>query len=314
MLLKKKLFILLVVAYISFLLTAQVAQATPRYARETGESCLQCHEGPGGRGLTASGELFQAQLKQGDSKWVYWARLLAGFIHLLAAVIWIGAIFFIHFILSPQSVRMRIPRAEIRLAWTCIFLLAVTGSFLTLVKGSKWVFATWDGQLLLIKIGLFLLMVSLAAAVTFNLNRCLKVQEGVRPSLSRGREIKTKYNPDQVNLITAEQLAENNGQNGKPVWVAAMGKVYDFTNCSTWLRGSHALLHEAGRDLTRELLESPHEAALVDKFPVVGVTAGYSRTSEASGERPVKVFYFLAYFNLSLAVLIILLTVLIRWS
>jgi predicted heme/steroid binding protein len=56
--------------------------------------------------------------------------------------------------------------------------------------------------------------------------------------------------PNQQTL-TREQLAQFNGKNGKPAYVAVRGIVYDVTNNAAWSAASHFGL-TAGKDLTQE--------------------------------------------------------------
>lgn len=71
--------------------------------------------------------------------------------------------------------------------------------------------------------------------------------------------------------FTRKELAEYNGKGGKPVYVAYMGKVYDVTDSYLWQDGYHQSQHQAGADLTDEMADSPHEADMLDDFPVVGI-------------------------------------------
>jgi predicted heme/steroid binding protein len=70
--------------------------------------------------------------------------------------------------------------------------------------------------------------------------------------------------------ITKQQLKENNGQNGKPAWVAVEGKVYDVSESSFWMDGSHMGMHEAGKDLTEDLSMAPHGADNMEKVKYIG--------------------------------------------
>jgi predicted heme/steroid binding protein len=70
--------------------------------------------------------------------------------------------------------------------------------------------------------------------------------------------------------ITKQELEENNGQNGKPAWVAVEGKVYDVTESSFWADGSHMGMHDAGKDLTDDLSMAPHGADNMEKVKYVG--------------------------------------------
>lgn len=58
-------------------------------------------------------------------------------------------------------------------------------------------------------------------------------------------------NQQTLPAITREQLAQFNGQNGRPAYVAVNGIVYDVTNHAAWSLATHFGL-TAGKDLTAE--------------------------------------------------------------
>jgi predicted heme/steroid binding protein len=70
--------------------------------------------------------------------------------------------------------------------------------------------------------------------------------------------------------ITRQQLEENNGQNGKPAYIAYAGKVYDVSDSSFWMDGEHMGMHNAGKDLTEELEMAPHRDENFAKVKYVG--------------------------------------------
>lgn len=70
--------------------------------------------------------------------------------------------------------------------------------------------------------------------------------------------------------FTKLELRKYNGKNGKPVYIAYKGKVYDVSSSFLWQNGTHQVLHSAGEDLTEKLKEAPHGEELLEKFPVVG--------------------------------------------
>lgn len=69
--------------------------------------------------------------------------------------------------------------------------------------------------------------------------------------------------------FTPDELAKFNGKNGQPAYVAYKGTVYDVTESSMWGDGDHEAAHEAGRDLTAEHEDAPHDVYVTD-FPEVG--------------------------------------------
>lgn len=69
--------------------------------------------------------------------------------------------------------------------------------------------------------------------------------------------------------MTREELATFDGRDGRRAYVAINGTVYDFTDSELWQNGNHQELHQAGADLTDELMQAPHVRAVVERFPVV---------------------------------------------
>jgi len=77
-----------------------------------------------------------------------------------------------------------------------------------------------------------------------------------------------------MHRFTREELAQYDGKNGAPAYIAYKGKVYDVSPSFLWQKGRHQVLHTAGMDLTTELDTAPHGADMLERFPVVGVLAG----------------------------------------
>ena len=71
--------------------------------------------------------------------------------------------------------------------------------------------------------------------------------------------------------ITQAELEENNGQNGKPAYVAYKGKVYDVSESAFWLYGDHMGSHQAGKDMTMEMELAPHSEETLQRMKEVGV-------------------------------------------
>ena len=77
---------------------------------------------------------------------------------------------------------------------------------------------------------------------------------------------------DQL-ILTLEELTEFDGQDGRPAYIAVDGVVYDVSNVSSWLSGSHHGF-EAGIDATEALGDAaPHSAAMLNQAKVVGIIA-----------------------------------------
>jgi predicted heme/steroid binding protein/uncharacterized membrane protein len=73
-----------------------------------------------------------------------------------------------------------------------------------------------------------------------------------------------------MNRFKPEDLAQNNGKDGKPTYVAVNGKVYDLSQSAKWMEGAHMKRHQAGRDLSSDLSAAPHGPEVLDRFPLVG--------------------------------------------
>jgi predicted heme/steroid binding protein len=76
--------------------------------------------------------------------------------------------------------------------------------------------------------------------------------------------------------FSREELAQYNGKNGTPAFVAYKGKVYDISGSFLWKDGSHEVLHDAGLDLTDAMELAPHGGDVLQKFRVVGTLQGAS--------------------------------------
>jgi predicted heme/steroid binding protein len=73
--------------------------------------------------------------------------------------------------------------------------------------------------------------------------------------------------------FTLDELAEFDGRDGRPAYVAYEGTVYDVSESAMWGEGDHEGMHQAGADLTDEHADAPHDVYVTD-FPEVGRLAG----------------------------------------
>jgi predicted heme/steroid binding protein len=64
--------------------------------------------------------------------------------------------------------------------------------------------------------------------------------------------------PDRI--VPLAELRRNNGDLGRPKFVAHAGIVYDVSDCPRWRREMHERLHFPGQDLTEEIADAPHKA------------------------------------------------------
>ena len=70
---------------------------------------------------------------------------------------------------------------------------------------------------------------------------------------------------------TLEEIAKANGKGGAPALFVFDGKVYDVSKSDLWMDGDHQEMHNAGRDLTAEMADAPHDEDVLKRYPVVGV-------------------------------------------
>jgi predicted heme/steroid binding protein/uncharacterized membrane protein len=70
--------------------------------------------------------------------------------------------------------------------------------------------------------------------------------------------------------FTKEDLAQYNGQNGQPVYIAHRGNVYDVSDSKLWKGGLHMRRHNAGTDLTTDIQAAPHDTEVLERYPQIG--------------------------------------------
>lgn len=280
--------------------------ATEEFAAQSGQECGYCHLEPSGGGeLTAQGEAFSAAravagMPVGPSGFARLLRLLVGTLHLLTAVFWFGTIFYVHLVLKPAYAAKGLPRGEVRVGLVSMAIMTFTGLYLTWMRLDSWhsLVDTRFGQLLLVKVGLFAIMVSMGLIAVFIIG----------PRLRRRVAVSTKI---ELGDMTSEQLALCDGLEGRPACFAYQGKIYDATKSPMWKGGQHMQRHAAGGDLTAALAQAPHGEDRVMRLPQVGSLLA---SGAEPGARPQQQFFFLAYLNLGLALAILLIVALWRWG
>ena len=74
--------------------------------------------------------------------------------------------------------------------------------------------------------------------------------------------------------FTLEELAKYDGREGRPAYVGYKGKVYDVSENWLWEDGDHQGLHEAGKDLSVDMEDAPHDEDNILEMPLVGELEG----------------------------------------
>ena len=69
----------------------------------------------------------------------------------------------------------------------------------------------------------------------------------------------------------AETLAQFNGQDGRPVYIAYQGRIFDVSGSKLWAGGLHMKRHHASRDLSADIEAAPHGEEVFDRYPQVGI-------------------------------------------
>lgn len=280
--------------------------ATEVYAKQTGKACSACHLDPGGGGeLTAAGKAFAASLtaQAAPAKVPLLSkgfRFVAGYLHLLIAILWFGTILYVHLVLKPAYAAGGLPRGEVRVGVLSMVVMGVTGAVLTWyrVDSLDTLLHTKFGILLMVKVSLYLVMVLTAVYVVTVIGPKLKAKKRAGGELPGGGD------------LTGEQLLAYDGKEGRPAFFAYQGKLYDASASKLWKLGVHMGRHNAGMDLTQALDLAPHGPDKVLALPEVGTLLAEGVRKAPLHER---VFFFMAYMNLTIVFLIVLILALWRW-
>ena len=92
---------------------------------------------------------------------------------------------------------------------------------------------------------------------------------GTQPQ--NGEESENGTEPEEgTREFTLEELAQYNGKDGQPAYVAVNGVVYNVTDNPLWAGGSHFFGLTAGRNLTSEFQMCHPGAMVLSVLPIVG--------------------------------------------
>ncbi|MFP3870125.1 MAG: multiheme c-type cytochrome [Syntrophobacteria bacterium] len=281
-------------------LPAGTALATQAYAERTGKGCIFCHQESTGGQLKTVGFAYirngyqypisERILNKAETLRTPFhktLRFVVGYLHLLASVIFFGAIFYVHIFIGPRQLTGGIPKHERLLGVSCMITLTITGIYLTWVRIDKWeqFFNNTFGLMLGIKIILFLTMVAIGiTAITVVHRRMRKEAKGISSSTE----------DDEITLANISQF---DASGGKPAYVVYENKIYDVTDSPKWKEGRHFGKHAAGMDLTAALGGAPHGVEVFERVRC----AGEISEKEPASVRPApahRIFVAMAYANL----------------
>jgi predicted heme/steroid binding protein len=83
-------------------------------------------------------------------------------------------------------------------------------------------------------------------------------------------EVKAEVPTEKLKPFSLDELRTFDGTEGKPIYVAYKGKVYDLSKSPLFQGEKRMRCHVAGKDLTKDIDVAPHGEDLIFKFPLVG--------------------------------------------
>lgn len=227
---------------------------------------MLAHKRNGYRYPTSGQILTKARhLQSGPPKWL---RSMFGYLHLLAGMIFSGAIFYIRIFAKPTRLKDGIPSRERVLGLSCMGILSITGIYLVWVRIGRWepFFSTTFGLMLFIAIVLFSVMVFGALTAATVAHRRMQ------------REGASGNRPEAGGRVGRDNLYRYDGKGGNPAYILFYGRVYDVSNSVHWKQGRHFGKHTAGADLSDAIKGAPHGATVLDRVPCLGEISAAAKT------------------------------------
>jgi predicted heme/steroid binding protein len=74
-----------------------------------------------------------------------------------------------------------------------------------------------------------------------------------------------------IKEFTPVELSSFNGKEGRPVYIAFQGNVYDVSQSPLWSKGVHMNRHPSGKDLVAEISAAPHGTEVLERYPQIGI-------------------------------------------
>ena len=297
----------LLIAILFFLLLPHTSNATPEYSSRSGQGCKTCHIDVLGGALSQTGLEFAASGYVWPPTGGYRVispikkpvRLLLGYMHILAAFLWFGTILYVHLLLKPAYAEKGLPKGEVMLGLGSMAVVGLTGMLLTLsrVKSISVLFKSPWGIVLSIKIFIYLVMVLSALILVMFVGRKLKERRTIAMLPENG-------------LFDPITLSGFDGKEGRQALIAYKGDVLDVSEMKLWKNGLH-MKHLAGGDMTDFLPKAPHGTEKLEGLEVMG---SYDSTLKPPKNIHQKIFYFVAYMNLTYVFLVLFVIAYWRWG
>ena len=79
------------------------------------------------------------------------------------------------------------------------------------------------------------------------------------------------YVDKEKKVITLRELLASKGGEGQLVYIVHQGRVFDVSASDWWASGEHMSVHQAGRNLSKEIKAAPHGTEVLRRYPQVGV-------------------------------------------
>lgn len=299
----------------SILLMPPALYAKYEYAQQTGKPCSFCHYDNNGGPLKDMGYAYirnaykypvpESIIEEAAGQGVFSKilTLITGYLHIVAAFILIGAIFYVHIMIKPANLTTGIPEKERRLGLTCLAVITITGIYLTLIRidGFADFFRSTFGIFLFIKIIFFIVMLSFAVTAVTVVHKKMK------------EEFEISAGEDGGALLDIDKISKYNGAAGRPAYIIYRGEVYDVTGSNKWEKGRHYGNHRAGTDLSIEMEWAPHGDQVLDRVKHVGKAVESDEPAEEESSAK-KLFIAMAFSNLVLIFLILLCVALWKWG
>jgi predicted heme/steroid binding protein len=212
---------------------------------------------------------------------------------------WFGTILYVHLILRPGYASRGLPKSEVALGMVSMVIVGITGVLLTIskIRSLDVLYSSPWGITLSVKIILYLVMISSALFVVLYIG----------PKLKKGMKKSVIAIPEIFDPVT---LSHFDGKEGTPAYVAYKDKIFDMTSLKLWKNGVH-MKHAAGQDMTDSLPKAPHGEEKLDGLPVVGK---YDDSRKPVKTPIQKMFYFVAYMNLTIVFTVLIVIAYWRWG